>query len=101
MADSSFWFGYLVRAILTACSLAILAALATSLLAILAALATSLLAILAALATSLLAVTAASGAPDEVTYGGIKMTCNAAANTVYTTGSYTYDTLRCICNSAD
>ena len=79
MADSSFWFGYLVRAILTACSLAILAA----------------------LATSLLAVTATSGAPDKITYGGIKMTCNAAANTVYTTGSYTYDTLRCICNSAD
>ena len=77
------------------------AILATVCLAILAILATVCLAILTALATRLLAVLAASGAPDKITYSGIKMTCNAAANTVYTTGSYTYNTLRCICNSAD
>jgi len=82
-------------AILATVSLAILATVC------LAILATCSLAILTALATRLLAVLAASGAPDEITYSGIKMTCNAAANTVYTTGSYTYNTLRCICNSAN
>ena len=77
------------------------AILATVSLAVLATVSLAVLATLATLATRLLAVTAASGAPDEVTYSGIKMTCNAAANTVYTTCSYTYNTLGCICNSAD
>jgi hypothetical protein len=85
--DSSFWFGYLVSAILATVSLAVLTACS--------------LAILTALATRLLAVAAASGALDEVTYRGIEMTRNAATDTVYTTRSHTYNTLCCICNSAD
>ena len=85
--DSSFWFGYLVSAVLATVGLAVLA--------------TVSLAILAALATRLLAVAAASGALDEITYSSIEMTRNAATDTVYTTCSHTYNTLRCICNSAD
>jgi len=88
--DSSFWFGYLVSAILATVSLTILAACSLA-----------VLTVLAALATRLLAVAAASGALDEVTYRGIEMTRNAATDTVYTTRSDTYNTLRCICNSTD
>jgi hypothetical protein len=85
--DSSFWFGYLVSAILATVSLAVLATVG--------------LAVLATLATRLLAVAAASGALDEVTYSGIEMTRNAATDTVYTARSDTYNTLRCISNSAN
>jgi hypothetical protein len=77
------------------------AILATVSLAILAVLTACSLAVLATLATRLLAVAAASGALDEITYSGIEMTRNAATYTVYTTRSHTYNTLRCICNSAD
>jgi hypothetical protein len=77
------------------------AILATVTLAILAVLTACSLAVLATLATRLFAVAAASGALDEVTYRGIEMTRNAATDTVYTTCCHTYNTLRCISNSAN
>jgi len=81
--DSSFWFGYLVRAVL-ASRLAVLA----------------ILAALAALATRLLAVAAALAGLDEVTYRGIEVGRNTAADTVDTARRHTYKALGSIRNSA-
>jgi hypothetical protein len=74
--DSSFWFGYLVRAILA------------SLLTIL-----TVIAVLTALSSLLLAVTTALAALDEVADRGIEVSRNAAADTVDTARSHTYKAL--------
>jgi hypothetical protein len=81
--DSSFWFGYLVRAILA------------SLLTIL-----TVITVLAALATLLLAVAAALAALDEVADRCIKVSRNAAADTVDTARRHTYKALGSIRNRA-
>jgi hypothetical protein len=84
--DSSFWFGYLVRAIL---------AILTSLLTIL-----TVIAVLAALATLLLTIAAALAALDEVADRGIEVSRNAATDTVDTARRDTYKALGSIRNRA-
>jgi hypothetical protein len=84
--DSSFWFGYLVRAIL---------AILTSLLTIL-----TVITILAALSTLLLAVATALAALDEIADRGIEVSRNAAADTVDTARRHTYKALGSIRNRA-
>jgi len=78
--DSSFWFGYLVRAILAS--------------------RLTILTVLAALATRLLTVATALAALDEVADRGIEVGRNAAADTVDTARRHTYKALGSIRNRA-
>jgi hypothetical protein len=82
--DSSFWFGYLVRAIL-ASPLTITI---------------TILTVLTALSSLLLAVAAALAALDEVADRCIKVSRNAAADTVDTARRHTYKALGSIRNRA-